>query len=67
VFDILPLIPIGWVAAGAAIGARLGTWAKTHSSKVMASVAVPVAAGNTVASSAGILSMTVSRVSMVVP
>ena len=44
-----------------------GTVSKTHRSSVAASGAIPGDDGNTVASAAGRLSITVSRVSIVVP
>ncbi len=55
------------VAGGATKAARGGTWRITQSSKVAVSPAIPGEAGNAVGSSAGTRSMTVSRVSVVVP
>jgi hypothetical protein len=54
-------------ATDAATGKRGGTCSITQASKVAASGATPGESGNTPGSAAGCLSMTSSRVSMVVP
>src|SRR5713226_9750653 len=59
--------PIGGAATGVAIGNRAGTHSVTQPSSVATSGATPGGSGNTVASSAGNRSITVRRVSMVVP
>ena len=58
---------IGEAATAVAIGNRAGTYSVTQPSSVATSGATPRGDGNVVASSAGNRSITVSRVSMVVP
>ena len=58
---------IDGAATAVAIGRRAGTYSVTQPSSVATSGATPRGDGNVVASSAGNRSMTVSRVSMVVP
>ena len=63
----MPGRAIGEAATAIAIGNRAGTYSVTHPSSVATSGATPRGDGNVVASSAGNRSITVSRVSMVVP
>ena len=58
---------IDGAATAVAIGNRAGTYSLTQRSSVATSGATPRGDGNVVASSAGNRSITVSRVSMVVP